>query len=296
MPGLRVLAFISGGLLATIVLLVMVGNALIDSGAIRNPLQYETPAKIVFFTLFVAFGFSLIPLMVRLVLGGLQLIGTGLNVQPFAAFIAHPTWFVVPIWILMGLGLAVGLPAAVRQGFFASEAASQKATPDPAAAAIAKMPTQGTLVAAPGMTVDAMVAESTLPIQRGSKSALFSGAQFGGAAIFDYRVAGSATRFARCRYYYITISARDTARIATINIGISPERISGDALAASNRLLAARFVADGWHARKRGTWTRGAVAMDLRARRLDDPVAGEGPNSGDWIAYVELYEAKPESR
>lgn len=161
------------------ILAIVLGDALIESGVIKNPLQYQTPAKIVFFTLFIVFGFSLIPLMVRLVLAGLESIGKSLNIQPFAPLIARPGWIVWPIWLLMASGVAVALPAAIRAGFFGPDAGAQATAHDSAAEAIAKMPSRGTLVAAPDMAVAAMLADSTLEVQRGSTSALFSGAQFG---------------------------------------------------------------------------------------------------------------------
>lgn len=288
------LVVISGGLFGTILLAVIVGDVIQASGAVRNPTSLETPAKIVFFTLFVAFGFSLIPLMVAVVLGGLDLIGKGLKVQAFQPLISRPGWIVWPIWALMALGLAVALPAAIRAGFFAHDDATPAAQSERTAAeAIARMPVQGTLVAAPGMPVARMISASSLKVQHGSKSELFSGAQYGGAAIFDYRIAGSATTFARCRYYYITTYARDPARIATVNVGISSEKMNRAALVASGRDIRARLIADGWK-RSGHLWLRSGSMLDLRSRRLDDPVAGENPaKSGEWIEYVELREARP---
>ncbi len=269
---------------------------MIASGAVKNATAFETPAKIFFFTLFVAFGFSLVPLMVAFVLGGLDLIGRGLTIQPFRPLIARPWWIVGPIWTLMALGLAVALPAAIRAGFFGNDTASPAAREERAAAqAIAQMPVQGTLVAAPGMPVARMISESSLRVQRGSQSPLFSGAQYGGAAIFDYRIAGSAMTFPRCRYYYITTYAGPPARIAAINVGISAEKLGHAALVAANREVQARLVAAGWH-RSAGLWARSGIVLDLRSRRLDEPSAGKArANGGEWIAYVELREARPKT-
>lgn len=289
MPRIGTLAIVSGGIFAIMMLAIAAGDVLIESGVVKNPLQYQTPAKIIFFTLFVAFGFSLIPLMVRLVLAGLEAIGRGVNAQPFAPLIARPGWIVWPLWLLMAAGLAVALPAAIRAGFFGPDSAPTAAR-DSAADAIAKLPLQGTLVAAPGTTVASMFAQSTLPIQRGSKSALFSGAQFGGAAIFDYRVGGTATVFHRCRYYYITTSRSDPVRIATINVGISPEKMSRKQLIAAERELSRRLAADHWIAVRPRAWTHGAIVLALRSRRVDDASPGKDPNTGAWIQYVELSE------
>ena len=293
---IRTLVFISGGLFGAILLAVIVGDAIMASGAVANPAAFETPAKILFFTLFVAFGFSLIPLMVAIVLGGLDVIGKGLRVQPFQPLISRPGWIVWPIWALMVLGLMVALPAAIRAGFFARDDATSAARSErPAAEAIARTPAQGTLVAAPGMRIARMISASSLKVQRGSKSALFSGAQYGGAAIFNYRIAGSATIFPRCRYYYITTYTHDPTRIATINVGISSEKMSRASLDAADRSLRARLTADGWK-RSGHLWVRSGSLLDVRSRRLDDPAAGENrAKAGEWIEYVELREVRPPS-
>lgn len=290
MPRLPTLVMISGGIFAIMMLAIVAGDVLIASGAVKDPLQYQTPAKIVFFSLFVAFGFSLIPLMVRAVLAGLEAIGKSLDVRAFAPLIARPGWIVWPIWLLMAGGMAVALPAAIKDGFFGPDAATGATARDSAAEAIAKLPSQGTLVAAPGMTIASMLAASTLAVQRGSKSELFSGAQFGGAAIFDYRVAGTATVFRRCRYYYITTSTIHPTRIGTINVGISPEKMSRAQLAAADRELSRRFASDRWSAVRTHTWRRGGTILTLRSRRLEDAAAGESPDAAAWIQYVELYE------
>lgn len=287
------LVFISGGLFVAILLAVIVGDALIASGVVRSPAALETPAKIVFFTLFVAFGFSLIPLMVALVLGGLDQIGKGLNVQPFKPLIARPGWIIWPIWVLMALGLAVALPAAIQAGFFGNEDGSPARLAERIAAqAIVQTPAQGTLVAAPGMPVARMISESSIRVQRGSESELFSGARYGGAAIFNYRIAGSAITFSRCRYYYITTYADRPSRIATTNVGISSGKLGRAALDAANRDIRARLIADGWR-RSGRLWVRDGTALDLRSRRLDEPVSGENrAKAGEWIEYAELREVK----
>jgi len=145
------------------------------------------------------------------------------------------------------------------------------------------------------MPVGRMISDSSIRVQRGSESELFSGAQYGGAAIFNYHIAGSAITFPRCRYYYITTYAARPSRIATINVGISSKKLSRAALDAANRDVRARLIADGWH-RSGPLWVRSGTVLELRSRRLDNPVAGEdGANAGEWIAYVELREVKAPS-
>jgi hypothetical protein len=295
MYGLRVPALIAGGSLGALVLAIVVGNAIIGAGLVRNPNAFQTPAKIVFFTLFVLFGFSLIPLMVRIVLGAQVAFGNA-NVAPVRAAIDHSYWIVGCIWALMAAGLVVALPAAIRDGFFSNDSASSSgdaAAEKAAAEAIARMPTQGTLVAAPGMEIRQMRAESTLRIRSGSSSSLFSGARFGGAAIFDYRIAGSRIVFQRCRYYYITTYTHAPDRIEAINVGISPEKLTRPQLNAAESAVRARLKNDGWRLADDRVWTKRGVVLDLRSRRLDDPVTGEDSAlAGEWMEYVELRAAR----
>ncbi len=284
MNGVRTPALVAGGILALLILAVMIGDAIEAAGVVKDPSALQTPAKIVFFALFVAFGFSLIPLMVRLVLGFQVLIGNK-NVAPVRIAVARSNWIVGIIWALMAAGLATALPAAIGQGFFAG-GSPESATPSDA---IANTPVQGTLVAAPGMQTGRMLADSTLKVRTGSNSPLFSGARYGGAAIFDYRVAGTTTVFRRCRYYYVTVDERHPKRIAMVNVGISAEKLTRAQLTDAERDVAARLRSDGWKLQRANAWSKGGIVLDVRSRRLDDPVSGEDPaRAGEWIQYVEL--------
>jgi predicted Fe-Mo cluster-binding NifX family protein len=179
------------------------------------------------------------------------------------------------------------LPAAIRDGFFAGESSPAQSE---AAKAIARMPVEGTLVAAPGMPASRMLAQSTLRVRRGATSPLLRGARYGGAAIFDYRVAGTATTFHRCRYYYITSTRKPPNRIEEINVGISAEKLTKTGLEAAERQNRAGLRRDGWRSRDGRSWVRGNVVLDLRVTRLDDAVRGEDPaRAGEWIEYVELH-------
>jgi hypothetical protein len=117
MGGARIPAMISGGIFAAMILAVLIGNAIQQSGMVRNPGALETPVKIAFFALFCLFGFSLIPLIVKVVLGVQVALGNG-NVGPIRAAIDHSWWIIAVLWLLMAAGLATALPAAIRQGFF----------------------------------------------------------------------------------------------------------------------------------------------------------------------------------
>ncbi len=97
--------------------MAFVGNALQSANVVKNPAALETPVKIVFFTLFVLFGFSVIPLMVRVVLGVQVALGNG-GIGPIKAAMNYSNWIVAAFWLLMAAGLVVALPAAIRAGFF----------------------------------------------------------------------------------------------------------------------------------------------------------------------------------
>ena len=75
MFSLRTHALISGGLFALILVLGWGGAALQASGVIKHPEALQTPMKIIFFTIFIVFAFSLIPTMVKAFIAGQGAIG-----------------------------------------------------------------------------------------------------------------------------------------------------------------------------------------------------------------------------
>jgi hypothetical protein len=117
MFSLKTHAIITGSLFAAIIVMAIVGNVLHDSGYLPDSSAAQLAAKIIFFTLFLAFGFSCIPLMVKLVLAGQTAIGnTDVGIVRLVA--AHETRIVLVLWLLIGLGLAIAIPAAIQDGFF----------------------------------------------------------------------------------------------------------------------------------------------------------------------------------
>jgi hypothetical protein len=117
MLSLKSHAIITGSLFAAIIVMAIVGNVLHDGDYLPDSSTSQLAAKIIFFSLFLAFGFSCIPLMVKLVLAGQITIGNADNgIVRLAA--AHESRIVVVLWLLIGLGLAIAIPAAIRDGFF----------------------------------------------------------------------------------------------------------------------------------------------------------------------------------
>ena len=79
----------------------------------------QVVARIVFFALFLAFGFSCIPLMLKIFLAGQVAIGNG-DVAIIRMLAAHQTGIVIGFWLFLAVGLAIALPAALPMDFFSS--------------------------------------------------------------------------------------------------------------------------------------------------------------------------------
>ena len=192
MLSVRAHAIISAVLLAAMIAFSAAGSALAASGIVRDPSPFRIPVLILFFALFIAFTFSLVPLMVKAVLGFQKAVGNQ-NVPPIKQAIASQTLIIWIIWGLMAAGMAVAIPAAIADGFFGSELA---------ASAFTSRTSQGVLVATPGMTVDEIARASTLALDlAGRKPPITTIASEGW---FDFQVPGSGVRFSHCRYYYMS--------------------------------------------------------------------------------------------
>ncbi len=312
MLSLRRHLMISGGLLGLMVLLGWGGTALEASGYLKDPQRLQTPMRIFFFTIFIVFAFSLIPTMIKLFLAGQGSVGNA--DKPLIRLIdRHQVGIVWGFWIIWIAGFMVALPTMIRSGFFTDSGGSNTVSnhDDEIAREIAAMPVQGTLVAAPGMKVQDMISGSTLKIT-GTNPAL-GNPRYVGGAIFNFRVAGTAIEFPRCRYYLITTFTHDPGRIESINVGTAPAKMTRAQLNAANAALRALLKADGWltghevyrdeqdrqlHGGKtRGEegklWLKGGTILDIEQRRLDDPKPGEDQaTAGEWIQYVDLRTRK----
>ena len=301
MLSLRVHAWIFLGLLATVMLLAVAGNLLIAAGFSPAQNEVELPVKILFFALTVALAFAFVPVMVKLVIGFQVRAGNGERALVKAAA-ARETGIIWALWVLMAAGLAVGLPAAIRDGFFGISSASSAELG----------PSQGTLVAAPGMNVAAMLAQSTLKLGGGNK------VPFAGGGVFDFRVAGTDTIFRQCRYYFVSMETKNPTRIEGLSIGTAPRKLGRAELDAADLAMQQQLKAEGWHtgheayrtAENRQLhggatqgpegwfWLRNGIILRIETRRMDDPVAGEDPaTAGQWIQFIELWsEATDPSR
>ena len=309
MFSLRAHALISGSLFALIIAMAIVGNAIQASGVIKHPEALQTPMKIIFFTLFIVFAFSLIPTMVKAFVAGQGAIGNA-DKGPIKLIERHQLAVIYGIWGIWILGFAVALPTMIRSGFFTDlgggTASSTVPTDSDAEIAkqIASTPVQGTLVAAPGMTIADMRSGSSLKIDPAVGLPVYAG-----GAIFNFRIAGTGIEFLRCRYYYISTLTKDPSRIDSVNVGTAQAKMTRAQLDAANANLRARLKADHWltghevyrdaedqqlhSGATRGPegklWLKFDTIVHIEERRLDDPQPGEDPaTAGEWIQYVDL--------
>jgi hypothetical protein len=111
MFSLKVHAIIAGALFAAIIVMAIVGNVLHDQGLLPDNSASQLAARVIFFTLFLAFGYSTIPLMVKIVLVGQVKVGNA-EVGLVRAAVVRQTRIIVAFWILITLGLAIAIPAA----------------------------------------------------------------------------------------------------------------------------------------------------------------------------------------
>jgi hypothetical protein len=114
---LRTNFLISAGLFGAILVLAIIGNVLEKAGV--GPLTggRRLAVMVVFFGLFLAFGFSLVPVMVKTVLGAQVSLGNQ-DVAVVAAALRRQHLIIWVLWALMGAGTIVAVPAAIAGGMF----------------------------------------------------------------------------------------------------------------------------------------------------------------------------------
>ena len=160
------------------------------------------------------------------------------------------------------------------------------------------------------MTLDEMVAQSTIKLDLRYASAAIAGGRDGA---FDFRIPGTTLSFPGARYYYITTYTADPKRIEAVNVGISPDKMTRAAIDSADAALRARLASDGWltgHEVYRteedrtlhggiseGTegrhWLKNGVVLTISRKRMDDAKAGEdSATAGEWIQYIDLWPAK----
>ena len=300
MPSGRIFAILCGGSFALLTIIGWGGTMLQGSGVIRDPGTFKIPVIVLMVALLAIFAFSAIPLMVKAVLGFQRTVGNE-NVPAVKAALKNERAFIWAIWGLMIAGTAIAIPGAIYSGAFGDQPthAVQDAELDPS---------QGMLVARPGMSFADMARQSTLRLDINARAPITSAV--GGGAVFDFHIPGTGMYFRDCRYYFVSPYTHDAGRIEAVNVGLSQHTVSRAEVEAANAELRARLAADGWLAgheeyrtdedqtlhggAKRGpegrTWLKNDIVLNIENRRMDDPMPGEdGKTAGKWIQFIELW-------
>jgi hypothetical protein len=300
MFSLRTHAIISGALFAALILLAVLGNLMNSGRPLKDP-ALLMGARILFFGLFLALGFSLVPLMLKIFLAAQVKIGNA-ELGLIKTLAAHQTTVVWVVWGIFIAGLAIAIPAAINDNFFGPDAAKSFR-------ALFRGGSQGILAARPGMTPQEIAQQSTLTLNQ-LKNPSGPGVPIADGAVFDFQIPGSAIAFKGCRYYFMSFFNQDPTRIEAISIGTSPDKMSRAALDAADADLRAQLKADGWltghevyrteedrqlhggatQGPEGQVWLKGDTVLNIMRRRMDDPVPGEDAmTAGEWIQYVDLW-------
>jgi hypothetical protein len=158
----------------------------------------------------------------------------------------------------------------------------------------ADLATHSLLVAAPGLPVAEMLAQSNLKPEGGGGR----GVPYIGGGDFDVSVVGTGLTLTQCRYYFIETGRIDPTRIDSLSIALAPDKLSKPELDAADAGLRRELANAGWLAGRKQTddmgkasnvWLKAGIILHMDARRLDPPVAGENPaTAGTWIRFVDL--------
>ena len=304
MSSLKTHVIICASLIAAIIAIAVGGNALQAAGVVHDLGSFKLPFLILIFVLFLAFGFSAIPVMVKLVLGFQRKVGNE-NVPAVAAALRAENWIIYAIWGLLAAGLVVALPAAIKGGLFDQTGENNLTA---SAESESLPPSSGVLVASPGMLLSEVLQASTLPVDPTHQTS-WSGSVAGGA-VFDFRIPGTDLVFPRCRYYFFSTFTHDPQRIESVNIGTSPSTMSQAQIESANSALRRKLASAGWltgheeyrdegdrvlpSGQTRGpegrVWLKNGVVLDIGTRRMDDEVPGETKETaGRWIQYIQLW-------
>lgn len=299
---LRTHAIICGALFAALIGIAILGNVLQRMGVAPPSGTARYVAVGLYMALFVAFGFSTIPVIVKLVLSAQVRVGNQ-DVAAVAAAIRHQNTIIWWMWGLMAAGLVIAIPAAISGGMFGE-------APQRALKGVFAPPNLGVLAARPDMTLVDMAAQSTIKLDLEHASAVIAGGQDGA---FDFTIPGTTLTFPGARYYYITTFSKDSTRVEAVNVGISQGKMTRAALDSADAALRERLASDGWltghevyrteedqtlhggltEGPEGRIWLKDKMVLDINRNRMDDPKAGEdSATAGEWIQYIQLWSAR----
>ncbi len=289
---LRTHVIICAALFVALIGIAIAGNVLQRMGVISPPTgSGRYVAMGLYFTLFLAFGLSAIPVIVKLVVG-VQVQAGNSDVAAVAAAVRHQNTIIWALWGLILAGTAIAVPAAITGGMFGD-------APVRAINRAMAGPNLGVLAAKPGMTLAELVAQSTMKVDTTYAATGMSGGKQGP---FDYTIPGTTLTFPGARYYFITTSSDDPARIEVVNVGVSKEKMPPGAIDSAAAALRARLAADGWLAGHEASdtselatrhWLKDSIVLTIDRKRMDDAVTGEdAATAGEWILTIDLWPAK----
>jgi hypothetical protein len=291
----RTNAIICGSLFAVLIGTAILGNMLQSAGV--GPLSGKASyvAMFGFFGLFLAFGFSAVPVMVKTVIAAQPRDG------PMARGLArYQNAIIYAMWGLMAAGCAIAIPAAVIGGMFGDG-------PRQMVQRALEGSSMGTLSAAPGMSLDEMTKNSTLPL-----NLKYARTAIAGKGVFEFIVPNSSIRFPRARTYFITTRDNDPTKINVVNISTSPEKGSKASVDAADAALRHELTRDGWLAghevyrtaesqrlhggAKTGLegrqYLKDGIVFSINRNRMDEEKPNEdAETAGEWIQYIELWPA-----
>jgi len=155
-------------------------------------------------------------------------------------------------------------------------------------------PSQGTLLAAPGMTFDEVRKSTNFALD----SVYHGGSQdyltLSNAIAFEFQLAGTGLKFERCRFYSLQTMNPDP-KIYYIQIQVEKNVTWKEAKAALNQTRE-KLKKEGWTPESfpdgvdentpapprdlAFTWTKGDLSFTYSARRFPQTITGEDPNQG----------------
>jgi len=299
----KVFAVVFVAALCALLLFAITAAVLQRTAAFRDGVALETPVKIFVFAVFLAMGFSAMPLMLKLFLAGRRRIGNAAH--PLVRLLAdHETFVVVGFWAMCAVGLAIAIPFAIKDGFFGPAATAWME-----GALTGK--SRGVLVANVGMTIDEIRQRSTLPVAEASRESLTGSARLIAEVVFDLQIGDTGTRFEGCRYYFVVTRPRGSVHVESMNVGVSPRAHARAEHDDEMRRTRERLTADGWAmgrfvyrrpeaqalhggAKTGGEgfyWLKGEALLHLEPKRVDEEQRGEDPKTaGRWMLAVHSSE------
>ena len=298
----RTWVFVFAGALATTILLALAGRFFLGGeNMFEERPALELPMKVAVFSLFLVMGFSGLALMLRLFVAGQRKIGN--EAHPLVRlFVEHDTAVMLGLFGLCAAGLALAIPAAIKDGFFGADA--QRSV-----AAAFRPRSAGVLVANVGMALDDVRRRSTVTVPEGTRSVLDGSTTVIADTVFDFEIADTGMRFPGSRYFFLVTRKAGDPRLESMNVGVSPDALPRPAFDEFRRRAREQFEADGWTSGRfvyrtaeeqrlhggmtssgEGSfWLKGEALVSFEPKRVDDAQRGEDPRTaGQWILALSI--------